>query len=90
MDFEWDEAKRLSNLEKHKIDFADAEAIFDGRPVVTGTSVRGDEKRFITTGMIDSYFYTVVWMWRDEKIRLISVRRSRDGEKRAYRQLYGR
>jgi len=36
MEFEWDEAKRLSNLEKHRIDFADVEAIFDGRPVVTG------------------------------------------------------
>lgn len=28
--YEWDEAKRLSNIDKHTIDFADAVAIFDG------------------------------------------------------------
>lgn len=29
MDFEWDEAKRLSNLEDHKVDFRDAVQIFE-------------------------------------------------------------
>ena len=28
MDFEWDEAKRLANILKHGIDFADAIAMF--------------------------------------------------------------
>ena len=30
MEFEWDENKRQSNIIKHKIDFAEAVAIFDG------------------------------------------------------------
>lgn len=36
MEYEWDEAKRLANLRKHGIDFADVPAVFDGnRRVVT-------------------------------------------------------
>ncbi len=30
MEFEWDEAKRQSNIEKHGIDFAEAVAIYEG------------------------------------------------------------
>jgi len=32
MDFEWNEAKRRSNLDKHGLDFRDALDMFDGRP----------------------------------------------------------
>ena len=31
MDFEWDEEKRLTNIEKHGIDFIDADILF-GNP----------------------------------------------------------
>ena len=34
-------------------------------------------------------FYTVVKTWRDETRRIISFRRARDGEERAYRQAHG-
>lgn len=88
MEFEWDEAKRLTNLDKHEIDFVDVQEIFDGRPMVIAPSTRGEEIRNVSTAMIDDRFYTVVWVWRGENIRLISARRSRDGEKRTYRALY--
>src|SRR5687767_13961978 len=32
MRFEWDEAKRLSNIDDHQVDFIDMVQIFDGRP----------------------------------------------------------
>ncbi|MDQ2682869.1 MAG: BrnT family toxin [Chloroflexota bacterium] len=52
-EFEWDEDKRLTNVTKHQIDFADARALFDGRPVVvTDTRVEG-ELRFKTIGELD-------------------------------------
>ena len=35
MDFEWDEAKRLSNILKHGIDFADAIAMFGSHFIET-------------------------------------------------------
>ena len=31
MEFEWDEAKRQSNIEKHHVDFAQADELFQGQ-----------------------------------------------------------
>jgi uncharacterized DUF497 family protein len=87
--FEWDEDKRLNNAAKHGIDFLTACALFDGRPVYTFATPRGDEERFATVGLIEGRFVTVVWTPRRHKTRLISARRSRDEEKKAYRQLFG-
>jgi uncharacterized DUF497 family protein len=89
MNFSWDEDKRISNLKKHGIDFIDAEALFDGRPVYTYPSPRENEARFVTVGFIQGIAVAVVWVERDDTVRLISLRRARDGEKRTYRKLYG-
>ncbi|MGI8475771.1 MAG: BrnT family toxin [Thermomicrobiales bacterium] len=89
MNFEWDEAKRLSNLAKHGIDFRVGRRLFDGRPVVTIPSPFSDEARFLTTGVVDDLFITVVWTYRADGIRIISARRARNAEKGAHRSLYG-
>ena len=86
----WDEAKRQANLAKHGIDFRLMRRLFDGRPVITTTSSYPDEARFLTTGIIDDLFFTVVWTHRLHTIRLISARRARDAERRAYRAVFGR
>ena len=88
MPFEWDEDKRQRNLAKHGIDFAEAEAVFDGRPIVEALSKYVEELRFLTTGVVNGRFYTVVWTRRGNSIRLISARRARDGEDRAYRAVH--
>jgi uncharacterized protein len=88
MDFEWDEAKRQANIEKHGIDFVRAREIFDGRPVVSYRSSYAEEERWLTIGIIDGRFFTVVWTRRGETVRLVSARRSRDGEERAYRAIH--
>ena len=87
--FEWDEDKRLKNLAKHKLDFVDAGLIFDGRATVTAASAHSAEARHVTTALIDGKFYTVVWTWRDDVRRIISFRRARHGEERAYCQIHG-
>ena len=87
-DFEWDEAKRFANIEKHDIDFEAARQLFDGRPVVTFESKYDAESRFLTIGMLDQQIVTVVWTWRGSIIRLISARRASDEERRRYRQLH--
>jgi len=89
MDFEWDEAKRVANLEKHAIDFLRATQLFDGRPVITCSSPRGDELRFITIGAVEEEIVAVVWTERDSIKRLISARKARNAEKRAYRSVFG-
>lgn len=90
VEFEWDEAKRQSNLAKHRVDFVDVQALFDGRPLFTAVSRLVGEQRFVTTGILDGRFYTAVWTWRGEIIRLIPARRARDAETRSYRSIHGR
>jgi uncharacterized DUF497 family protein len=90
MRFEWDEAKRLSNIARHLIDFIDAQAAFDGRAYVELPSAYVGERRAVRTALLEGTFVTVVWTARvGGVIRIISVRRARDGEERRYRQLHG-
>jgi uncharacterized DUF497 family protein len=49
---EWDEVKRLKNIDRRGLDFADADLVFDGRPVATATSRRNNEDRFVSTAEI--------------------------------------
>lgn len=87
--FEWYETKRLWVLAERELDFEDALRVFDGRPIYSVPSRRNAEDRIVSTAEIGGKFYTVVWMWRGENQRIISFRRARDGEERAYRQIYG-
>jgi uncharacterized protein len=87
--FEWNEDKRSKNLAKHGLDFVAARLVFDGRATITAPSAHSSEVRYVTTAHIDGKFYTVVWTWRDVARRIISFRRARDGEERAYRQIHG-
>jgi uncharacterized protein len=87
--FTWDEAKRAANLVKHKLDLLDGQDLFDGRPVFSYPSARGEEARVVSVGIVDGHLAAVVWLERDDGIRLISMRRARSGEKRGYRELHG-
>ncbi|MDQ3655076.1 MAG: BrnT family toxin [Chloroflexota bacterium] len=89
VEFEWAEDKRRANLEKHKLDFLDARSLFDGRPLFTKINLDHNESRWVSTGINEHRYYTVVWTERAEKIRIISFRRARDAEERDYRQLHG-
>ena len=92
MDFEWDEHKREANIAKHGIDFLRALTMFDGRPAVdiTSSTVVATEPRFLRVAILDERYWTTIWTRREpDMVRIISVRRSRDGEQRAYRQIFG-
>jgi uncharacterized DUF497 family protein len=90
MRFEWDEAKRLTNIAKHGIDFLRARNVFDGRPWVENESWHAGETRRLRIAMLDERLVAVVWTQRGvDGIRIISARIARDAEKRQYRQLHG-
>jgi len=89
MEFEWWDAKRLVVLAERGLDFIDAEALFDGRPLLSAPSPRGEEERWVSVGELDGVLVAVVWTWRGQAIRIITMRRARDGEKRRYHALYG-
>jgi uncharacterized DUF497 family protein len=87
--FEWDENKRLWTIEARGLDFIDAASMFDGRPAIHVPAHAMGEDRFLTVAMIGKKFHTVVWAWRGEVRRIISFRRSRSEEEKAYRKLHG-
>ena len=89
MAFEWDENRRERNIRIHQIDFIDAQVLFDGRDTLTYHSPRGEEEQWATTGLFEGRIITVIWTQRGDNIRIISARRARDNEQRAYRELYG-
>lgn len=89
--FEWDESKRLKCLDSRELDFINAVALFDGRPVVTILAKTETEVRWVTWGRLaDEKLYTVVWTQRGDARRIISFRRARIDEERAYHTRYGR
>ena len=87
LEFEWDEAKRRMNIEKHKIDFADAIAIFDDY-VCTLPSVNRDygEERYLAIGLLRGLEIVVVYTPRGNRRRIISARRARIKEKGKYHE----
>ena len=88
MRYEWDERKRLSNLEKHGLDFFDVGIVFES-PHVEVPSCRSSEKRHLAIGTFEGRFVTVVYTIRNEAIRVISFRRARHEERDTYQKLYG-
>ncbi len=84
MEFEFDEEKSRTNMAKHGIDFVEAQALWlDGRLVeVPARTV--DEARFLVVGRIGEQPWSGVITYRGEKIRIISVRRSRPEEVSIY------
>ncbi len=89
MEFEWSEAKRLKVLKERGLDFIDAQALFDGRPLVTVPSPRKAEDRWLSIGELDGHMIAVVWIWRGAAIRIITAGRASDAEKRRYQAIFG-
>ncbi|QWR78923.1 BrnT family toxin [Candidatus Magnetomonas plexicatena] len=86
--FEWSEEKRLKVLKERKLDFIDAQLLFDGRSLNTVPSPRDTEERWLSVGEINGRLIAVVWTKRDDAIRIITMRRARDEERRAYCMLH--
>ena len=89
MRFEWDERKWLSNLEKHGLDFLDVIEVFEAPHVVASSTYNGREERFLATGVLRGRHVTIVYAIRSKAIRVISFRRARHEERRAYEELHG-
>ena len=82
--FEFDDLKSKSNLQKHGIDFIDAQALWNDSNLLEIPAKTLDEPRFLTIGIIEQKHWSAVITYRNETIRLISVRRSRDEEVTLY------
>ena len=83
LEYEWDEAKRESNLAKHEVDFSIVEG-FDWETAKSKQSDRRGESRKAATGFIGDRLYRVIFTERGDRIRVISLRKANPREVREY------
>ncbi|MCA6589228.1 MAG: BrnT family toxin [Pseudanabaena sp. M090S1SP1A06QC] len=74
--FKYDEDKSQSNFAKHGIDFVEAQKLWNDPNLLEIPSRIQDEPRFVVIGKINSKHWSGVITYRDQDIRIISVRRS--------------
>ncbi len=84
MGFEYDGDKSAANKRKHGIDFEEAQELWSDPAVVEIPARVTDEPRWVVIGKIGEQHWSAVITRRDENIRLISIRRSRDEEVELY------
>ncbi len=84
MEFEFDAKKSSSNKMKHGIDFRQAQKLWDDPDLVEIPVRTSDEPRFLVVGRISDRFWSGIITYRDDKIRIISVRRARKEEVNIY------
>jgi uncharacterized DUF497 family protein len=85
MQYEWDEAKRQSNIQKHGIDFLGIERVFAGQTItILDDRIDYGEPRFVTVGLLQGHVVVIAHTETDEVIRIISVRKATKHEEIRY------
>ena len=80
--FEFDDEKSQANLQKHGIDFIGAQCLWEDDQLLEVQARSDDEPRFVVIGRIGEKHWSAVITYRDETIRIISVRRAREKEEK--------
>ncbi len=80
MEFEFDPKKSKSNRQKHGIDFYEARELWDDTDFIEIPVKARGEPRFLVIGKISGKHRSGIITYRTEKVRIISVRRSRKEE----------
>jgi uncharacterized protein len=84
MEFEYDPNKSEKNKGKHGIDFVEAQLLWEDPDIIEIPANTIDEPRFLVIGSIGKKNWSGIITYREEKIRIISVRRSRKEEEEIY------
>ena len=88
MPFDWNPAKKASNVRKHGITFEEASEVFtDPRRIEwLSSDPEEDEERCTTVGFVRMRILAVVYTERGTLIRIISARKASRDERRKYDQ----
>ena len=89
MDYEWDQEKAASNLEKHGISFEEAASVFSDPLYIDfyDPDHSVDEHRYLIMGQSTAGRLLVVsYTERDDVVRLISAREMTSSERSAYEE----
>lgn len=84
MEYEFDEHKSKANKAKHGIDFVEAQTLWEDIDLLEIPARTEDEPRSIVIGKIGDKHWSAIITYRKEKVRIISVRRSRREERELY------
>ncbi len=84
MEFEFDVQKSDNNKRKHGIDFNEAQELWNDPDFIEVPVRTSDEPRYLVIAKISGKYWSGVITYRGEKIRIISVRRSRKEEVEIY------
>jgi len=85
MEYEWDEAKRQSNLRKHRLDFVDVIHFnWDSAQVVEDNRESYGEQRFNACGFLFDRLVILTFSVRNERLRIISLRKATQHEQKYY------
>jgi uncharacterized DUF497 family protein len=84
MIFEFDADKSRINKGKHGIDFQEAQILWNDPDLIIIPAKTIDETRFLVIGKIQDKHWSSIITYRNEYIRIISVRRSRKEEIEIY------
>ncbi len=85
--FEWDDGNSSKNWDKHQVTGSETEEVFFNRPIRVAASHAGSstEERYAALGQTsDGRLLTVVFMIREDRIRVISARSMSRRERRIY------
>ncbi len=83
--YEWHPDKARSNLDKHGVDFVSVED-FEWDTAVIRPSDRHGETRFVAYGYVGSRIHVLAFTFRQDRIRVISLRKANDIEERYHAQ----
>lgn len=84
MEFEFDASKSQTNLEKHGIDFVEAQHLWEDEDRLEIPARTEDEPRYVIIAAHGQKLWSACFTYRKGRIRLISVRRARKEERALY------
>ena len=84
MEFELDPLKSATNQQKHGIDFVQGQRLWQDPMRVEVSARTVDEPRWLVIGQISGKHWSAVVTYREQRTRIISIRRSRVEEVRIY------
>ena len=82
--FEFDPNKSAVNQQKHDINFVAAQELWDDPNLLELQARSTDEPRSLVIGQIQGKMWSAIITYRQDAIRIISVRRSRKSEVSLY------
>jgi len=84
VEFEFDPKKSVSNEKKHGIDFIRAQALWEDVDLIVVPARTSDEERWLVVAKLEERCWSAIITHRGDRVRIISIRRSRIEEIKLY------